>query len=86
LPTLMHRLQVCLPESQVQYLTRKEGVSIAELIRRLVDDASKSTTEQGPDSLWEIAGLGEEREPLIESIPVRKTRNLHRCIPKASVC
>ena len=76
----MHRLQVCLPESQVQYLThraRREGVSIAELIRRLVDDATRSSTEQQTASLWEIAGIGEETAPLIAGTPVSERPELY---------
>jgi hypothetical protein len=76
----MHRLQVCLPESQIQYLAhraRREGVSIAELIRRLVDDASKSSAEQQTDSLWDIAGIGEERDPLINGTPVSERPELY---------
>ena len=76
----MHRLQVCLPESQVQYLThraRKEGVSIAELIRRLVEDATKSSNQQGTDSLWAIAGIGKEHSPLIDGIPVSERPGIY---------
>ena len=76
----MHRLQVCLPESQVQYLThraRTEGVSIAELIRRLVETASKTATESSINSLWEIAGIGEDRDPLIGEIPVSEKPEMY---------
>jgi hypothetical protein len=42
--TSMHRLQISLPERQMRYLTersRREGQSIAEIIRRLVADAAE---------------------------------------------
>lgn len=38
--TSMHRLQISLPEQQVRYLTergRREGLSMAEVIRRLIE-------------------------------------------------
>lgn len=78
--TSMHRLQVCLPESQVQYLThraQREGVSIAELVRRLVEEATRSSNEEGTGSLWEIAGIGEEHEPLIHGIPVSRKPQIY---------
>ena len=81
--TSMHRLQVCLPESQVQYLThraRAEGVSIAELIRRLVETASKTTSGSSINSLWEIAGIGEDRDPLIDEIPVSEKPEMYLAV------
>ena len=70
--TTMHRLQICLPESQVQYLvhrSKRDGISIAELIRRFVAVASESADER-TDSLWDIAGIGEDRMPLKKGVPV----------------
>ena len=42
--TSMHRLQISLPEHQVRYLSeraRREGLSMAEVIRRLLADAAE---------------------------------------------
>jgi len=64
----MHRLQVSLPKSQVDFLAaraRREGVSIAELIRRLVEYAAAARSAETAKSLWSIAGIAEERLPLI---------------------
>ena len=77
--TTMHRLQICLPESQVQYLvhrSKRDGISIAELIRRFVDDASKSADER-TDSLWDIAGIGEDCMPLTKGVPVSEKPDMY---------
>jgi hypothetical protein len=66
--TALHRLQVSLPKSQVDFLAdraRREGVSIAELIRRLVERAAAARAPDNGRSLWSIAGIAEERLPLI---------------------
>jgi hypothetical protein len=42
--TSMHRLQISLPEQQIRYLTeraRREGLSMAEVIRRLIEGAAE---------------------------------------------
>ena len=80
MPTSMHRLQISLPRSQIKYLTdraRREGVSIAELIRRLIRCESEITTSGNMDSLREIIGIGKEREPLIDKIPVSEQPDLY---------
>ena len=67
--TAMHRLQISLPKSQVDFLAdraRREGVSIAELIRRLVERAAAARAPESTRSLWNIAGIAEERLPLID--------------------
>lgn len=77
--TTMHRLQICLPESQVQYLvhrSKRDGISIAELIRRFVADASQSADER-TGSLWDIAGIGEDRIPLTKGVPVSEKPDMY---------
>ena len=77
--TTMHRLQICLPESQVQYLvhrSKRDGISIAELIRRFVAVASESADER-TNSLWDIAGIGEDRMPLKKGVPVSEKPGMY---------
>jgi hypothetical protein len=76
----MHRLQISLPQSQLQYLAdraRREGVSIAELIRRLVQRESEVLTPRSKNSLLEIVGIGKEPGPLIDGIPVSEQPDLY---------
>ena len=79
--TSMHRLQVSLPEWQVQFLTaraRRDGVSIAEVIRQLVErEAATPASDAGTDSLWEIVGLAEDHGPLVYGIPVSERPDLY---------
>lgn len=79
--TTMHRLQISLPEWQAQYLAeraRRDGVSIAEIIRRLVARDSKTAADRGAtESLWQLAGLAEDREPLIDGTPVSESPELY---------
>jgi hypothetical protein len=78
--TTMHRLQISLPQSQLRYLAdraRREGISIAELIRRFIHRESESFSPRSIDSLLEIIGIGREREPLIEGIPVSEQPDLY---------
>lgn len=79
--TTMHRLQISLPEWQAQYLAdraKREGVSIAELVRRLVERESKAATDRGSaDALWQLAGMAEDRGPLIDGTPVSEAPELY---------
>jgi hypothetical protein len=79
--TTMHRLQVSLPEWQAQYLTersRRDGMSIAEIIRQLVERESRGEAEQGAvDALWELAGLAEDHGPLLDETPVSESPELY---------
>lgn len=81
MPTTMHRLQVSLPEWQAQYLAeraRLDGVSIAAVVRRLVErEARASSNQVSPDSLWEIAGMAEDHGPLVEGVPVSESPELY---------
>ena len=81
MPTTMHRLQISLPEWQAQFLTeraRSAGVSIAEVVRRLVQREAAILEKQGsPDSLLEIAGCAEDPAPLRDGVPVSEKPELY---------
>src|SRR5580692_7580087 len=77
----MHRLQISLPTAQVDYLgerARRDGVSIAEVVRRLVERESKADRSgRATDSLWGIAGIAEERADVVPGIPVSERVDLY---------
>jgi hypothetical protein len=76
----MHRLQISLTQSQLQYLAdraRREGSSIAELIRRLVQRESEAFTPRSKDSLFEIVGMGKDPGSLIDGIPVSEQPDIY---------
>jgi len=79
--TLLHRLQISLPRWQVQFLTeraQRDKVSLAEVIRQMIQrEASAMPTQASVDSLMEIAGLAEDRAPLVEGIPVSERPDLY---------
>ena len=77
--TSMHRLQISLPEWQVQFLSdraQRLGVSIAEVIRQMIQ-AETEATVGSVDSIWEIAGIAEDRGSLIEGVPVSERPDLY---------
>lgn len=84
----MHRLQISLPEWQSDFLAaqaRKEGVSMAEVVRRLIQreaDAAYQPLETA--SLWDIAGIAEDRAPLIQDVPVSENPELYLTAPQRS--
>jgi hypothetical protein len=85
--TSMHRLQISLPRSQLKYLTdraRQEGTSIAGIIRKLISRESRTASKHSADSLWEIIGIGKEKEPLIDNIPVSEQPDLYLSESNAS--
>jgi len=79
--TSMHRLQISLRHWQVEFLTeraRRDGISIAEVIRQLVSrEAEASKGQQHVVSLWEIAGIGIDREPLVAGWAVSERPELY---------
>lgn len=79
--TTMHRLQISLPESQVEFLAgraRSHGVSMAEVVRQLIQREVEMTREKrGAASLWEIAGIAEDHGPLIDDVPVSEAPELY---------
>ncbi len=79
--TSMHRLQISLPPWQVRFLAEraeKEGVSIAEIIRRLIQNEAESNLMQtSAESLWAIAGIAEDHGPFWGDIPVSERPDLY---------
>ena len=78
--TTMHRLQISLPPWEMQYLeerARREGRSIADVVRQLVQQDAETRSSAQVESIWEIAGIGDERAPLIEGIPVSERPELY---------
>lgn len=79
--TTMHRLQISLPEWQSQFLAeraRRDGVSVAAVVRRLVErEAALGRGSHGADSIWSIAGIGEDPGALIDGIPVSERPGLY---------
>jgi negative regulator of replication initiation len=76
----MHRLQISLPRELFAFLAeraRRDGISMAELIRRLVKSEEEVQPARSVDRLWEIVGIGEERKPLISRIPVSERPDLY---------
>ena len=80
--TSMHRLQISLPQSQAQFLAeraRRDGVSIAEVIRQLVqrEEEASAARQSSADSIWEIVGMITHEQPLIDGIPVSEQPDLY---------
>ena len=74
--TSMHRLQISLPQWQVQFLrerARRDGVSLAEVIRQMIEDEADTSRGSNVDSLWDIAGIAEDHGPLIDDIAVSES-------------
>jgi len=71
--TQMQRLQLSLREEQATYLARRarrEGVSMAEIVRRLLDEQATAEMAQDIESIWAICGLGGDEEPLDSGVAV----------------
>ncbi|MFL6193678.1 MAG: ribbon-helix-helix protein, CopG family [Thermoanaerobaculia bacterium] len=83
--TNMHRLQISLPEWQTDFLAaqaRREGVSMAEVVRRLIQrEAETARRPVETSSLWDIAGIGEDQGPLIQNVPVSENPELYLTAP-----
>ena len=79
--TTMHRLQISLPEWQAQYLAeraKRAGVSIAEIIRRLIAQESEATTDRrSAKTLMALAGMAEDHGPLVNDTPVSESPDLY---------
>ncbi len=80
--TTMHRLQISLPQWQAQYLAeraRRDGVSIAAIIRRLVELESQAAAadHSSSDTLLDLAGVAEDHGPLLAGVPVSESPELY---------
>ena len=79
--TSMHRLQISLPPSELQFLkarAQRDGVSIAEIIRQLVRrEAEANAAKTDAKSIWDIAGIGVDNHPLFDHIAVSERPELY---------
>ena len=78
--TSMNRLQISLPEWQVRFLTeraKRAGVSMAEIIRQLIQRDAEATSSKTIESIWNIAGIAEDHNPLIGGIAVSERPELY---------
>jgi hypothetical protein len=81
--TQMHRLQISLPKAQAHFLrerARREGVSAAEFIRRLLEREEQTApviTQADIDEALSFAGIGEDRLPLIDGKAVSEYPDLY---------
>lgn len=83
--TSMYRLQISLPHWQQQFLrarARRDGVSVAEVIRVLVErEAKLATGSPATESFLDLAGVGEDRLPLIGGLAVSERPEAYLTTP-----
>lgn len=79
--TQLHRLQISLPHWQAQFLAeraRRDKISLAEVIRRMIQrEAEERPVVGDTNSLMALAGLGEDRNPLIDGTPVSERPEMY---------
>lgn len=81
--TQMHRLQISLPKAQAHFLrerARRDGVSAAEVIRRLLEREEQATpaiTQADIDEALSFAGIGADNLPLIDGKAVSEYPDLY---------
>ena len=77
--TNMHRLQISLPQWEMQFLeerAQRDGHSIAEVVRQLIQREA-AAAQSGSDSVWEIAGIAADEGALIHGVPVSERPDLY---------
>ena len=77
--TTMHRLQISLPQWEMQFLAeraRRDGESIAGVIRQLIEREANAAGASA-DSIWKFVGAFEDTQPLIDGIPVSENVDLY---------
>lgn len=83
--TKMHRLQISLPHEQARFLeerARLAGVSMAEVVRRLIEREAESAQPPGnADGIWDVVGIAEDRGPLIDGVAVSESPELYIARP-----
>ena len=83
--TKMHRLQISLPHGQARFLeerARLEGVSMAEVMRRLIEREAESARGAGNlEGIWDIAGIAEDHGPQIQGVAVSESPELYLAGP-----
>ena len=78
--TSMNRLQISLPEWQVRFLAdlaEHEGVSMAEIVRRLIQREAAAMAPTGTEAIWDVAGIAEDHGPLIQGTAVSERPELY---------
>ena len=81
--TNMHRLQISLPKAQAHFLrerARREGISAAEMIRRLLEreeQTASTVTQADIDEALSFMGIGESTLPLIDGQAVSEHTDLY---------
>jgi len=76
----MNRLQISLPEWQVRFLAERaerQGVSMAEIVRQLIEREAEATMPAGAESVWSIAGIAEDHGPLRRGLAVSERPELY---------
>jgi hypothetical protein len=76
----MNRLQLSFREEQASYLARRaerDGISMAEVVRRLVDAEAAAEAPHDVDGIWDIVGLIDQDVPLVDGIPVSEAPDLY---------
>jgi hypothetical protein len=71
--TSMHRIQLSLREEQAAYLAeraRRDGISQAEVVRRLLDEEAAEDRPSEAGGIWSIVGLVRGEVALIDDVPV----------------
>jgi hypothetical protein len=83
----MSRLQVSLPEWQVRFLAdlaEREGVSMAEIVRRLIQREAAAAAPTNAEAIWDVAGIAEDHGPLIQGMAVSERPELYLAADAAS--
>jgi len=80
--TNMHRLQISLPRRQIEFLVRRarrDGVSVAELIRRLVENEAQAAQSGpvDPEAALSFAAIVADEGSLIAGQPVSENVDLY---------
>ena len=78
--TSMNRLQISLPEWQARFLAElaaREGVSMAEIVRRLIQREAAAAVGTGVEAIWDLAGIAEDHGPLIRGTAVSERPELY---------
>jgi hypothetical protein len=76
----MNRLQISLPEWQVRFLAElaeRDGVSMAEVVRRLIQREAAAAAPTGAETIWDVAGIAEDHGPLIQGTAVSERPELY---------
>jgi len=76
----MQRFQLSIRKEHAEFLATRamrEGVSMAEVVRRLLDVEARWDSPEGSGTIWDIVGLFKDELPLIDGIPVSEDPDLY---------